>query len=100
MIVVKIELHSAVTGQITEIGRAIVCNVGGTQRRGDYRVAVARRGVTDNRQILVSPQRAGEVKNYPRLAYNVWRLIARAVLAAFPEEARYARAPEPTDGAE
>lgn len=23
---------------------------------------------------------------YPRLSYNVWRLVARALLSAFPEE--------------
>ena len=38
-----------------------------------------------------SPTRRGAVTGYPRLAYNVWRLIARACLSAFPEERATAR---------
>lgn len=30
MLVLKLELHSARTGEITEIGRTIIANVGGT----------------------------------------------------------------------
>jgi hypothetical protein len=35
MIVVRVELHSAVTGQVTELGRAIISNSGGTEKRGE-----------------------------------------------------------------
>lgn len=38
MLVVRVELHSAVTGNVTEIGRMVIANVGGTQQVGDYRV--------------------------------------------------------------
>lgn len=30
--------------------------------------------------------RKGEVHAYPRLAYNIWRLVMRALRSAFPEE--------------
>lgn len=107
MIVVKIELWPrGLQVGAEEIGRMYIANNGeGTNDRGDYKVAVCRRG-TDKvpREIydegdvamieeglgkkLPKAARAGEVKDYPRLAYNVWRLIARAVLSAFPEEDR------------
>ena len=89
MIVVKIELHSAITKQVTTIGQMVIDNVGGTQAQGDYRVRVGNRrhaGENDIRAIMERPQRRGEVKGYPRLSYNVWRLISRAILSAFPEE--------------
>lgn len=73
-----------------EIGRAYIANVGGDAERGDYEVGICRRGTTTVPRPVdprgPSPTRAGSVKDYPRLAYNVWRLIARSVLASFPEE--------------
>lgn len=75
---------------VREIGRMYIANVGGTSIRGDYEVAVCRRGS----QAVPKPidpdgpksTREGKVFGYPRLAYNVWRLIARALLVSFPEE--------------
>lgn len=90
-----------------EIGRMYIANDGTTSvadpRFGDYRVAVCKRGTTEvPRDVydLSDPDqaayakdrkapkstRAARVRGYPRLAYNVWRLIARAVTGAFPEE--------------
>lgn len=94
MIVVKIELHSAITHQVSEIGRMYLANDGSKSERdpklGDYLVAVSRRG-SDEIPSPVDPDgpapvRSAAIYDYPRLAYNVWRLIARAVTAAFPEE--------------
>lgn len=75
MIIVKIELHSAVTGQIFEIGRMRICNTGGTRTRGDYSIELMRRGTTD--KVL----KRAEVKNHARLSYSVWVLVAKALLA-------------------
>ncbi len=89
MIVVTVELHSAITGKVSVIGRTIIHNVGTSAdgRLGDYQVAVAnRRDATGLRAILQRPQRRGEVRQYPRLSYNVWRLVIRALRSAFPEE--------------
>lgn len=87
MLVVKIELHSARTGEKKTLGKMIIANVGGTRERGDYRVAVGhKRNADDLRKIWSKPIREGEVKSYPRMSYNVWRLVARALLSAFPEE--------------
>jgi hypothetical protein len=89
MIVVKIELWPR--GDRTkarEIGRTYIANVGGDVKRGNYDVAVCRKGST--KCPLVSDEikatRRASVVNYPRKSYNVWRLIIRSLLAAFPEE--------------
>jgi hypothetical protein len=90
MLVIKIELHSAITGRVTEIGRMNIANDGnGTHSIGHYKAQVLRRGnttpgwETNEKRIT----RRGAVDNYPRQAYNVWRLVLRALKSAFPEEA-------------
>ena len=93
MLVVKIEFHKFSTGDVEEIGRMYIANVGsGNQLRGDYEAAVCRRGST-KAPIPINPvgpkaTRIGSVKNYPRLSYNVWRLVCKALKSCFPEEAR------------
>lgn len=103
MIRVTIELVSAITGNTSEIGRMYITNDGeGSAERGSYDVAVCRRGTTRIPApcdlLGPKPTRSGRVENYPRLAYNVWRLISRALLSAFPEEAARERAGVATDG--
>src|SRR5262245_44304396 len=104
MLKVTIELISAVTGNTSEIGCMYIANDGRRSVEdpalGDYRAAVCRRGTDAVPRELFDTAgwsaealarhpkatRSGEVKDYPRLAYNVWRLISRALVAAFPEE--------------
>lgn len=89
MLVVKIELHSALDHTVTEIGRMNIANDGhGTNTIGHYKAQVLRRGSTDpgweDRKSHIT--RTGAVDNYPRQSYNVWRLVLRALKSAFPEE--------------
>lgn len=42
MIVVRVELHSARTGQVQELARAHICNEGGTHELRDYGVYILR----------------------------------------------------------
>ncbi len=99
---------------VKEIGRMYIANDGtGTIDRGDYKVAVCRRGSTEVPRELFpegtftgyeegrppKATRTGSVRNYPRLAYNVWRLIARSLLSAFPEENRGGKARAAADDA-
>lgn len=89
MIVVKIELWSAVTGKVKEIGRMYIANDGSSDnpKRGDYKVKVCRKGSFDYPGWDdLKTTREGRVENYPRLSYNVWRLVTRALKACFPEE--------------
>jgi hypothetical protein len=74
MIVVKVELWSAVTGKHTEIGRMTITNQGtGTRERGNYVAKVMRRGSD------YKVQREVEIKNYPRLGYQIWKLVSLAL---------------------
>lgn len=78
MIVVKVELHSAITGQVTELARMGICNIGGTKDIGHYAVETYRgRCARDLAQRI--RQRGGEVRGYPRLRLHVWHLVARAL---------------------
>ena len=95
MIIVRIELHSARTGEISEIGRMYICNDGtGTQGRRNYDAYVCRRGqLVMPREAFATgntdaprAQRTGRVNSFPSKSYNVWRLISRAVRSCFQEE--------------
>jgi hypothetical protein len=80
MIIVRVELHSAITGKITEIARMGIANIGGTKVRGNYSVE-AYRGRSAEQLGRRMPQRSGQVTNYPRLRLHVWHLVARALIA-------------------
>lgn len=74
MIVVRIELHSEITGKVSELGRLHISNDGeGTDERGNYDVVKfgghgTKLGV------------AARVENYPR-PYSVFRLLRKALEA-------------------
>lgn len=90
MIVVKIELVSAIhPSRSRELGRMYIANddtTDGDPKLGNYTVGVCRKGETKAPWDGGKMTRTGSVKDYPRLSYNVWRLIARALKSAFPEE--------------
>lgn len=89
MIRVTIHLDSAITGKTTKLGEMRIWNTAtGTRQRRNYKVAVCRKGhyQVPKGAIPKVVTRCGEVVNYPSEALNVWRLIARALLSAFPEE--------------
>lgn len=90
MIIVKIELHSARTGENKEIGRMLIDNVSGNlegryHKRGNYRVRLLRRGKShplDSGAV----QRQGEVTDFPRLSYSIWRLVFRSLKSVLKKE--------------
>lgn len=89
MIVVKVELHSAITGRVSELARMVIHNVGGTRTKGDYGVATFRGRDSESLQAHMvawlrkekSPQRGGRVEGHARLSEHVWRLVAKALKA-------------------
>lgn len=100
MIVVKIELWRFGFEDLKEeIGRMYIWNKGGSKEHGDYGVAVMKKGQFEEAKFredykAEKPKfwaRKGEVLDYPRLSYNVWRLICRALKSTFPEEGRWLR---------
>lgn len=81
MIVVRVELHSAVTGRVTELARLLIDNIGGTPARRDYRVRSLRgrsKASLDRRNV----QREARVLGHPSPREHVWNLIAKALAAA------------------
>lgn len=83
MIVVRVELHSAVTGRVTELARATLCNTGeGSATTGHYTVASLRgrdRAALDLAQRTDRATRRGEVRDWPRLRLHVWNLVAEGL---------------------
>jgi hypothetical protein len=76
MLIITVELHSAITGKVTEIAKMKLYNDGtGTSQKGNY-AGVTYRG-KDDALIQEKTNRTGSVKNYPRLNLHVWNLIAR-----------------------
>lgn len=79
MIIVRVELHSAVTRRVTELARMKICNIGGTATRGDYSGEVFRgrsKEALDRETVLKST----EVMNHPRLDQHVWNLVTRMLV--------------------
>lgn len=82
MITVSVELHSAITGQKTELARMMIDNVGGNHQRGDYGCRTYRgrsEQDLDMAQIRDTATRRGEVKGHRRLSLHVWHLVAKAL---------------------
>lgn len=79
MIVVRVELWSAVTGQKTELARMEICNdETGTMRRRNYitRTLTGRSTVALDKRVT---QREGKVTNWPAEAVHVWNLVGTAL---------------------
>lgn len=81
MIVVRVELHSAITGRISEIARMHICNrADGTKTLGNYDVTVLR-GRSAPAFTKPVAQRVGEVVGHRRLDLHVWHLVSKALAA-------------------
>ena len=91
MIVVKIEMWpKGDESKKHELGRTYIYNAGGSLTKGDYEVRVCRKGkysfTLDDLHSGKGFTRTARVEGYPRLAYNIWRLVLQALGASFPEE--------------
>jgi hypothetical protein len=80
MIVIRVELHSAITRKVTEIARMHISNIGGSRQTGHYH-AKTYRGRSSEQLSHGAVQRQGSIRNYPRLSLHVWHLVARALVA-------------------
>jgi hypothetical protein len=84
MIVVRVELWSAVNGRVTELARLAIDNQGvsDNMQRGDYRVRTYRgrdKEALDAAMLNNSITRQGKVENHKRLALHVWHLVGKAL---------------------
>ena len=78
MIVVRVELHSAITGRVTELARAHIANAGGTDTLGDYDITILH-GRSTAALDRGTVQRRGKVVGHARQALHVWHLVAKAL---------------------
>lgn len=79
MIIVKVELHSAIDKTVRELAQMRICNTGtGTEEYGDYSVELLKRGTNE-------VYRKGFVTGHKRLKLSVWILVVKALGACFPD---------------
>ena len=80
MIVVRVELHSAITGKTTELARMIIANDGaGTAKHGNYKgVTLCGRNTEALDRRVVN--KSATVTGYPRQALHVWNLVRRMLV--------------------
>ena len=76
--IIRVELHSAIAGQITEIERARIANIGRSETLGNYATETLRGpcGEDLNKDI---GQRSSLIKKHPHKAQHVWHLVAKAL---------------------
>lgn len=82
MIIVKVELHSAISGEVTELARMMIDNVGGTHSTGNYRCRTFRgrdEAALDAAMIANRTTREGKVEGHRRLSLHVWHLVQKAL---------------------
>lgn len=78
MIVVRVELWSARTGDVTELARMHIANIGGTDTIRNYAAATLRgRSAADLDRNVV--QRKCQVLGHASLSQHVWNLVAKAL---------------------
>lgn len=71
MIIVKVELHSAVTREVKQLAEMRITNDGtGTKSRGNYWGNVFFKS-------KAAKPKEGFVRDYPRLTKHVWNLVAQ-----------------------
>lgn len=72
MLIVRIELHSAVTGQITTIATGKIVNVGtGSPAQGNYRIEL--------QDAAGRKWKIGHIESFPRKRLLAWDLLYRAL---------------------
>jgi len=81
MLEVKMNLHSAITGQTSNLVRIVICNDGsGTHNSGNYVWSIwGRRG-----QLL----KQGSIKNWARKSKTAAALLQRVLNDAYPKGAK------------
>lgn len=79
MIVLRLELHSVITGKITRLGTAYIANDGkGSATRGTYTLELYGK---KHRRLGVPRV---EVAAWPRKARHPWALVAALLKLAYP----------------
>lgn len=81
MIIVKVELHSAITGKMTELARMHIINDGtGNFNKRNY-ILKSFRGRSKEQLDQQTVMKEGTLTNYPSERFHVWNLICFALAA-------------------
>lgn len=98
MLVIRVELHSANTLQITEIARMVIANDGtGTQASGNYWGRTYRAG-SKLFPLDKNVVRKARVVKYPRLNVSVWNLVNEMIAnMGYTRKITHASGSEPPD---
>lgn len=89
MIVIRVELHSAKTGNVTEIGTMLLANDGTSDDPavGNYDVWLGGKAHKGRKfAIRKKPLRTARVEGYRRKSNVIWKLVKRAVEALYAKE--------------
>ncbi len=78
MIIVSVQLHSAIDGSKTELARMHITNAGGTDTVRDYEVRTLR-GRSTAALNGAQTQRKGRVLGHRSLDQHVWNLVGKAL---------------------
>lgn len=84
MIVVRVELWSAIDGQKTELARAMIHNVADAGRIADYDGETYRGRSAEALDDAMHQRRVtheGKVKGHRKLDLHVWHLVAKMLIA-------------------
>ncbi len=90
MIIVTIDLVSALTGNVTTLGRMVIAN-DGTEKdpnKGNYIFGVKRKDMIEQHNLVpvaAHTSRSGRIVGHPRKSDVIWKLILRCLKAAYPE---------------
>jgi hypothetical protein len=76
MIVIRVELWSAITGARTELARMHISNIGGTLKRRNYHGQTFIGRTTKSLDRLVVSKEA-TLENYPAEDLHIWNLVRR-----------------------
>jgi hypothetical protein len=82
MLIVRVELWSARTGQVTELARMGIDNVGGDFEKRDYRCRTWRgrdKDALTKSMKNESTTRTGSVRGHPSPKLHIWYLVAKAL---------------------
>lgn len=78
MLVIKLELHSAVTGLVTELGRLDIINDGtGSDALGNYEYTLLGKDASGKRY-----SHSGDIRHWPRRTNSAWALVKHALSIA------------------
>jgi hypothetical protein len=82
MIIVRVELHSAVTGRVTELARMMIHNVGvnDTGTMGDYE-GIIYTGRSKEQLDLGRQLRSAPLLKHARQQLHVWNLVSKMLVS-------------------